>query len=223
MLIESVSGLVLMGGQSTRVLNKLFLCTKEGNPLFFSSYSLLKKFGFKPILCIHPRIKNIVVQLLRVQGEFLERDYTLFLDEYSGIVPVITEHLKEKDVFVVCGDNIYGHETCFASCDLFVSVKNNKSNERCDITKLSTCFCTSNKHLSSELDGYSFSKKEWVSRFESRDIYLKTPWFLESGAYACDTLTELLNLCSAKPKIVEDLSWIDLGTQEAIDTYYYKT
>ncbi len=190
--------LILAGGRSTRLHNKLLMCLLDGRPLICSSIDTYLWFGVVPTICLNKKDQKRFTTIL--SNLYPGNKFQYETDEYSGLVPLLNKHLEEDDVTVLCGDNTYSNTI----------LEYIRPGEARVVTS-----------TNSQLDVWD--GRQWKHRSNSGTHKLATPWMFKKGsASSAKDLVDLLNLKQIEPVVVSTPYWADLGTPENLERYYQR-
>lgn len=223
--------LVLAGGHSTRLPNKLFLTTLNGAPVFCSVLDLLIGRSNTEIViaCIEKDERFIRGILQQRYGNRQWWNVRFLCDEEpTGLMSVLqraareAKNLKADTFSVFCGDNIYPADwLCRSEFSILNTFSSPSSNP-----VVATVARTVSINDPSQLDGYCDKLQRWVPRHLHKDFVLLTPWMFGASAFdkilasQAPSVVGLLNDVGALPWYATDpTGWYDLGTMDSWEQY----
>ena len=194
--------LVLAGGRSTRLYNKVMMSMCDGRPLICSAIDQYLDAGVRPIIYTDPVRKMVLGNVLKHLYPITKIE-DIRTDNYSGIPKLLYELNSLDDLCVLCGDNIYPP-------GFYKKVQLGEA----------ACIFSGDKSL----DGYDLANKAWVSREAETKVRLVTPWKFRrnsiKGVSENTSLIAVLNSVKLSPQFVGSCGWYDLGTEDKLEAYY---
>lgn len=203
--------LVLAGGESTRLPNKLFLTTASGTPVCLSAYRAIYNAEYHslsgPATAVVGPYERVSYAVSEQDAPFVQTLFkrtntraTIHLErERKGIVSAIADAtLRAQEqgcrfLCVLCGDNIYPAHWLE---NLVVSLHRIQQ-PTVDMNLAFTKFA-SDIRKSEELDRYDLTACKWVPRKDSWDVWVErnkssdrlllTPWVFSVPSF--DTIRE---------------------------------
>ena len=194
-----MKGLLLIGGKSTRLPGKCFLPMKDGMPVFMSALNLFGKTKIKevviPVLPGHVKLFERIIDRFLGHMSFPLVEPIFTVDSQSGVCNAITRTAEtaDDDLFVLCGDNIYGFDVPESLMKGGVAVRQMRPEF--------------SRHL-------AFYNEEplitpWV-----------LPGLWARQAYLYDSVPRFLNAQRAPHVYIQEGEWWDIGTEETYEAYW---
>jgi len=203
-----IRGLVLAGGEATRLPNKPLLPLKNGKPAITSGIDLLRHSGITHITVVVPpgsAIPSILDYTYVTNFKYVIQEAALGVPiAISQILPDDTFDFEDKLVVVFC-DNVYSHGT--------------KIN---DVNPVG--------HTVIEIAGEPIKSKSlsrWCGRWMSspQGNVCVAGWMVLDRdslqwAHHFQSTIDFLNKIEAQPIYIEDKGWWDIGTPSAYAAYW---
>ena len=199
-------GVVLAGGRSKRLDNKILLPLRDKRPMICSSLDLLINVYKLTRIIILDKKESILPKLLCcLYNDF---KFEFITDDFSGLSACLCNvgRLSYSELIVVCADNVYPQ----------TYIKPVK--DRAVIRGISSL---------NVINGLvTFESGRWVEAGQGKHSLqaLTTPWFLDSKTAAkfnsSDTIVESFNAQGISPILADLHNWADLGTNFSFLRYW---
>ena len=195
-------GVVLAGGKSTRLNNKILLPmnTESMDPIICSGLDMLLRSSIKTIYVLDKEV-SILEPMLKKLGY---NNLIFRRDNFDGILYCMNQLALENPsalFYIVCADNIYPPTEVW------------NPHKECVITRMVDG--RDAVHLTTMENGFWYP-----AGYSDSLLALTTPWFIKAETFLdnhyCISMTEFLTKTKMPFHVVERAGWADLGTE---DTY----